>query len=89
MTIAIKDLEFGKNVLKGDYIQLSLYADGLTRIDRPEQLEVFKQTNGNLTIEINRNNPWFSVFSIPQWSEQIIAIDNLKANAIKQFGTNS
>lgn len=85
-TTTIKALKFGVNVLKGDFIKTYPTACGLSRIDKEDDLVNFQTTYPDLEIVINRDNPWFSVFTVPVWSKRIAVHQNGVAAQLNQWG---
>lgn len=66
-TTTIDDLKFGINIQKGDHLP-NPNSDSNTRINDEEDLENWKKDKYPLSkVIIDRNQPWFNIFNIPDF----------------------
>lgn len=84
-TITIGELEFGKNIQKGDNLP-DPNSDSLTTIMRDTDLENWKHNKDtSLKVIIDRSQPWFGIFKIPAFEESRKKASDTKAYFLNKW----
>lgn len=84
-TITIGELEFGKNIQKGDSLP-DPNSDSLSTINSENNLENWKNNkDSSLEVIIDRSQPWYSVFTIPAYKESREKASDTKAYFLNKW----